>query len=58
MCSDTTGGRRPGQDVHEKRDIIIISYNNIILYNANIQFDKNLFSALFKIACVQEYENL
>ena len=29
--------------------------NNIVFYSANIQFDEKLFSALYKITCVQEH---
>ena len=29
------------------------SNNNILFYSANIQFNKNLFSALYKKKCVQ-----
>ena len=31
----------------------INNINNIIFYSANIQLGKNLFNALYKIACVQ-----
>ena len=31
--------------------------NNIFFYSANIQLDKNLFNALYKITCVQVHAN-
>ena len=37
--------------------IIINNNNNILFYSANIQLGKNLFNALYKIACVQVHAN-
>ena len=41
--------------LYSKKGVLTLNNNNnILFYGANIQFNKNLFSALYKKKCVQQ----